>query len=150
MEFTNCGCTWAESVVHVTVSCCGMRSGVERRAGVVVSALLSASALVGCSEDGPDGSDGDCSARVRLSGKVFRPHNELNQEAPGGHVLGRGEIIDCGSATDAQGVDTVEVYAVSHVDDEIAVVVTDSQWSGVYVVEGLPQSDWPEQLKIGR
>jgi hypothetical protein len=127
-----------------------MRSGVERRAGVVVSALLSASALVGCSEAAPDGSDGDCSARVRLSGKVFRPHNELNQGAPVGHVLGRGEIVDCGSATDAQGVDTVEVHAVSHVDDQIAVVVTDSQWSGVYVVEGLAQSAWPEQLKIGR
>lgn len=65
-------------------------------------------------------------------------------------MLGRGEIIDCGSATDAQGVDTVEVHAVSHVDDQFAVVVTDSQWSGVYVVEGLAQSAWPEQLKIGR
>ena len=127
-----------------------MQSGVVRRAGVVAGALLSASALVGCSEDAPDGSDGDCSARVRLSGEVFRPHNELNQAAPVGRVLGSGEIIDCGSAQDAQSVDTVQVHAVSEVDDQVAVVVTDGQWSGVYVVEGLPRSAWPEQLEIGR
>lgn len=126
-----------------------MRSGVLRRTCAVTSALLSASALVGCSQDAPDGSDRDCSARVRLGGTVFRPHNELNQGAPVGQVLGSGEIIDCGTAQDAPSVDTVKVYAVSEVDDQIAVVVRDSQWSGVYVVEGLSQSAWPDQLKIG-
>lgn len=85
-----------------------------------------------------------------MGGTVFRPHNELNPEAPVGHVLGSGEIIDCGSAQDAQSVDTVNVYAVSEVDDQIAVVVIDRQWSGVYVVEGLPRSAWPEQLESGR
>jgi hypothetical protein len=127
-----------------------MRSGVLRLTGVVVGALWSAITLVACSDDGPDASDGDCSARVRLGGTVFRPHNALNQRAPVGQVLGSGEIIDCGTAKDAPSVDTVTVYAVSDVDDQIAVIVRDREWSGVYVVEGIPRSAWPEQLETGR
>jgi hypothetical protein len=127
-----------------------MQPGVHRRKKVVAIALVSASALVGCSEDVPDGSHGDCSARVRWGETVFRSHNELNQAAPAGRVLGSAEIIDCGTAQDAESVDRVEVHAVGDVDDEIAVVVKDQQWSGVYVVEGLPRSAWPQQLEKDR
>ncbi len=82
-----------------------------------------------------------------MDGSVFRSHNELNQAAPVGQVVGSGEVIGCGPVDSAEVVDTVTVYEVTGVDGRTAVAVKGPGWSGVYVVEGIPRSEWPAPLE---
>ncbi len=82
-----------------------------------------------------------------MDGAVFRSHNELNQAAPVGKALGSGEVISCGKVATAEAVDKVTVYEVVGVDGQTAVAVKGREWSGVYVAEGIPRSEWPAPLE---
>ncbi|CAN5315607.1 hypothetical protein BH09ACT10_BH09ACT10_22820 [soil metagenome] len=113
---------------------------------LIAASWVCACLLAACSEGA---NEGDCSARIRLGETVFRSRNELNQAAPAGGALGSGEVIGCGSASDADTVDTVTVYEVAGVDSQTAVVIKDQDWSGVYVAEGTPRSEWPAPLESG-
>ena len=110
----------------------------------LIAALAAASVLAAC---GADENVGDCNARIRMDGSAFRSHNELNQAAPVGKVLGSGEVISCGKVASAEAVDKVTVYEVAGVDGETAVAVKGPKWSGVYVAEGIPRSEWPAPLE---
>lgn len=92
------------------------------------------------------GISGECAGSIRYRGVVYRPHNALNQDVPRGRLLGSGEIIGCGGVS-ADRVATVEVYAVKGVHKAVAVMTTDRQWHGIYVVNGLPRESWPTELK---
>jgi hypothetical protein len=109
--------------------------------------LLAVQLSTGCSaSDGNAGSQqasqGDCSARIRYHGTLYRPHNALNQAAPIGKIAANGDIIGCGGNS-AAAIDKVKVYAVKGVGLDIAVMTDDARWHGVYVAEGMPQSSWP-------
>ena len=106
----------------------------------MIAALACASVLAACGEDE---NLGDCNARIRMDGSAFRANNELNQAAPIGKALGSGEVIGCGKVGSAEAVDKVTVYEVAGVDSQTAVAVKAPKWSGVYVAEGIPRSDWP-------
>jgi hypothetical protein len=98
----------------------------------------------GCSSSG--GTSGECAGSVRYRGVVYRSHNALNQDVPRGRLLGSGEIIGCGGVS-ADRVATVEVYAVKGVREAVAVMTTDRQWHGIYVINGLARKSWPAELK---
>ena len=121
----------------------GMPSSLRSLPGLI-AALACASVLAACGEDE---NLGDCNARIRMDGSAFRAHNELNQAAPVGKVLGSGEVIGCGKVDSAEVVDKVTVYEVVGVDGETAVAVKGPKWSGVYVAEGIPRSEWPAPLE---
>lgn len=111
----------------------------------MVVALVAAPILGACNSDTP-GNDGDCNARIRYEGVVYRPHNELNQAAPTGDSLGEGEVVDCGDLETAPKVDEVRVSSVAGVATSIAVAVGQGRWHGIYVAEDVPRSDWPKVL----
>jgi hypothetical protein len=90
---------------------------------------------------------GDCNARIRYEGVVYRPHNALDQSLPQGAELGAGDVVDCGNGADAPKVDDVTVYAVKGVSTSIAVGTGAGDWSGIYVAENLPPADWPASLR---
>jgi hypothetical protein len=60
---------------------------VSKRLAVV---LVAATALLSARDTAPSALDGDCSARIRYEGVIYRPHNGLNQAAPRGSELGAG------------------------------------------------------------
>lgn len=107
--------------------------------------LLSVQFATGCSANPQRATEGDCSARIRYDGTIYRPHNLLNQAAPIGKLVGNGDIIGCGGLS-AATVATVRVYAVEGVDLDIAVMTDDADWHGVFVAEGVPRSTWPTPL----
>lgn len=116
-----------------------------------VALLFAVQLSTGCSasddNDGsPQASQGDCNARIRYHGTIYRSHNALNQDAPIGKLASSGDIIGCGGLS-AASVDMVKVFAVKGVDLDIAVMTDDAQWHGVYVAEGVPRSSWPKPLK---
>ena len=119
---------------------CGVRFGLA--AFLVALPLLSA---CGAGTTGPD--DGDCSARIRYDGVVYRPHNALNRNAPRGRELGTGDVVDCGDANSARKVDAVALFSVKGVRRSIAVTVWRGTWRGIYVAEGVSQSVWPRPLR---
>ena len=108
-----------------------------------IALLLVAPLLFGCSGRP---SDGDCSARVRFQGTLYRSHNELNQAAPLARPLGGGDIVGCRDLG-ADAVDRVQVRAVRGVDPGIAVAIGDKKWRGVYVAAGVHKAAWPEVLR---
>jgi hypothetical protein len=113
----------------------------RRRSAVLL--LLLASLVVACAGDG-DGTEGDCNGRIGWDGTVYRPHDELNQVAPRGEMLGSGDVLDC----DGSRLGTaVNVFAVDGVDSSVAITVAGSEWQGVYVAEGTPKSSWPDVLR---
>jgi len=91
--------------------------------------------------------DGDCSARIRYEGVVYRSHNELNPQAAPGRPLGTADVIDCGGDA-ARKVDEVDVSAVGGVAPSQAIIVTADQWRGIYVAEDVPRSEWPTRLEL--
>lgn len=112
------------------------------RAWMYVAGLLLAVSPITACADAPPGTEGDCSAKIGWNDDVYRSHNELNPDAPRGKRLGEGDVLDC----DEQSVDTVEVFAVEGVDPSIA-IITAGDWPGIYVVEGTPNSSWPDVLR---
>ena len=114
---------------------------IRRRSAALL--LLLAPLIVACAGDG-GGTEGDCNGRIGWSGAVYRPHNELNQAAPRGEMLGSGNVLDC----DGSRLGTVvNVFAVDGVDTSVAIKVAESEWRGVYVAEGTPKSSWPDVLR---
>jgi len=117
-----------------------------RRSTLVIAALVAGPMLGACNADGSGTDTGDCNARIRYEGVLYRPHNALNQAAPSGNSLGEGEVVDCGDVDTAPRVDTVTVSSVKGVETSVAVVVGQGQWRGVYVAEDLPRTEWPGVL----
>ena len=88
------------------------------------AALLLVSPWVsGCATE-PQDAHGDCNARIRWDGTVFRPHNEVRSTMPRGERLGSGDVLDSSVA-----------------------VTTVGDWRGVYVAEGVDESSWPDVLR---
>jgi hypothetical protein len=109
---------------------------------LLVVAIL---ALTGCASDA--GNEGDCSARVRFDGHLYRPHSAMPDQAPLGSSVGRGDVVGCGGA-DAPAVDRVEILGIKGVEPEVA-VATRGDWPGLYIREDLAtdQASWPEPLR---
>lgn len=107
--------------------------------------VLAVVALAGCTSE--DGYEGDCSARVRFGGSLYRSHNAMPSHAPLGAAVGRGDVVGCGGL-DAPAVDRVQVRRIRGVDPELA-IGTRGEWSGLYLREDLAaeQSSWPEPLR---
>jgi hypothetical protein len=108
---------------------------------------LAALPLLGACASGVSGDDGDCSARIRHEGVIYRPHNALNETAQRGANLGTGDVVGCGEGASAPKVDEVTVYAVKNVPMSIALKTREGEWEGIYVAEGVPQSEWPRVLR---
>ena len=104
--------------------------------------------LSACGRDDSTSGDGDCTARIRYEGVIYRYHDLLNQTAPSGRDLGGGEVVDCGTAEKAPVVAEVSVSSVRGVAPSVAVKVVRGYGSGVYVAEDLPRGDWPEDLLV--
>jgi hypothetical protein len=112
----------------------------------VLAVLLLVPWWSACGADMPAG-DGDCNARIRYDGVVYRPHNAVNQVAPRGEELGTGDVVGCGEGASAPRVDEVLVYSVGGVSQPIAVMAAQGEWEGIYVAEGLRRTDWPSALR---
>lgn len=111
----------------------------------MVAALVAAPMLGACNGDASD-TRGDCNARIRYQGVLYRTHNALNQAAPSGNSLGEGEVVDCGDVDTAPKVAKVMVSSVKGVNTSVAVVVGQGHWHGIYVAEDVPRSEWPGVL----
>lgn len=120
-------------------------SPMRTKGALALVALLGAPLFAGCTTDAANG--GDCSARIRYQGIVYRSHQALNQSAPAGRSLGQGDVVDCGDVDSAARVDEVAVLSVRGVASAVAVVVKEKDWRGVYVSEEVPSSDWPQVLQ---
>lgn len=94
-------------------------------------------------------SQGDCNARIRYDGTLYRPHQDLRQDAPAGRAIGTGEVVGCGNGESAPTVDEVTVLRVKGVKSSVAVVVSEQDWQGIYVAEDLPRGEWPRRLEAG-
>ena len=112
-----------------------------------VLGFLAALPLLAACASGVSGDDGGCNARIRYEGVLYRPHNALNETAPRGAELGAGDVVGCGEGASAPKVDEVTVYAVKNVPHSIAVKTRGDDWEGIYVAEGVPQSEWPTVLR---
>ena len=111
--------------------------------------LVAAMALLNACDTDPSAIDGDCIARIRYEGVIYRPHDGLNPAAPRGSELGTGDVVDCGEGASAPKVDDVTVFSVKGVASSIAVMAEQGQWQGIYVAEDVPRSDWPRVLRRG-
>jgi hypothetical protein len=109
---------------------------------LLVMAML---AVASCSSNG--GNEGDCSARVRFEGSLYRPHDAMPDQVALGPSVGRGEVVGCGGL-DAPAVARVEVRRIEGVDPEIA-IGTRGDWRGLYIRDDLAsqQSSWPEPIR---
>ena len=112
-----------------------------------VFAVLAALPLLGACVDVTSGNEGDCNARIRYEGVIYRPHNALVETPPRGEELGTGDVVDCAEGASAPKVDEVTVFAVEGVPRSIAVKTRQGEWEGIYVAEGVPQSAWPGSLR---
>lgn len=108
---------------------------------VALAALMVLSAFPACSSVGSTG--GDCTYRVGFQGDVYRTHNAVNEAAPAGELLGEGDLLDC----DGEALDHARVYAVRGVDSGLAIVVKAGPANGLYVLDGLSTSSFPEELR---
>jgi hypothetical protein len=109
--------------------------------------FLAALPLLGACASGVSSNDGDCNARIRYDGVIYRPHNALSETASRGPELGVGDVIGCGEGVSAPKVDKVTVYAVENVPHSIVVKTRRGEWQGIYVAEGVAQADWPSVLR---
>lgn len=107
----------------------------------IVRLLLIAPLTAACAAD-PDQLEGECNARIGWEGVVYTPHNMLNDAAPTGERLGRGNALYCDGST---VITTVEVFAIDGVDPSVAIAAK-NEWRSVYVAEGTPRSSWPEAI----
>jgi hypothetical protein len=111
---------------------------------VAIALVLAAMVPVICACTAePAATGGDCNARVRYDGVVYRPHNELSSDPPPGARLGMADVIGCGDADSASVVDRTPVFMVSDVAASVAIMVDGDEWQGIYVAEGVPPSKWP-------
>jgi hypothetical protein len=102
----------------------------------VVAALVAGSALTGCE----GANEGDCNARITFQDATYRTHNLTKSSTPTHRSsTGVGDVVGC----DGEPVDRVEVYQIQGVDLDIAIAVVDSDWQGLYVLEGTTPEDWP-------
>ena len=115
---------------------------MSRMRALLVVALM---VLSGCSMD--DGSEGDCNARVRYEGALYRSHNLLPQKAALGASVGEGDVVGCGGI-DAEAVDQVDVRPIKGVDPQVA-IGTRGEWQGIYIREDIATkpSSWPQPLR---
>ena len=116
------------------------------KAAFTVIVLAALPLLSACGTDA-SGTDADCIARIRYEGVIYRPHDELNQAAPQGGELGKGDVVDCGEADSAPKVDEVTVFSVKGVAPSIALKVEQGSWRGIYVAEDVLRSAWPPILR---
>jgi hypothetical protein len=94
--------------------------------------------------------DGDCLARVRFDGAIYRPAGSLKPQAPTGSALGHGALIDCLGEPVGDGVVSryrVHVFAVRGTAPTVAILVLTGDARGVYVAEALPRSQWPSFIR---
>lgn len=114
-------------------------------AALAASALAASVLLLTGYGSDPPSQHGDCNARIRFHGTVFRSHNLVNEAASvKDDVTGTGEVVGC----DLDVVDHVAVHKVQGVDPRLAIAVVGEQWPGVYVREGTKPGDWPTQLMM--
>ena len=115
---------------------------MRRKAALVV---LAAGLMSGCASD--DGTEGDCSARVRYEGALYRSHNLLPERAATDAVVGEGDIVGCGGL-DAAAVDSVDVRRLTGVSPEVAVGLR-GEWQGIFIREDLASevSAWPAPIR---
>ena len=94
-----------------------------------------------------DGSEGDCHARVRYEGALYRSHNLLPQKAALGSPVGEGDVVGCGGI-DAEVVDQVDVRPIKGVAPQVA-IRTRGEWRGIYIREDLATkpSSWPQPFR---
>ncbi|MGH3331149.1 MAG: DUF6281 family protein [Nocardioidaceae bacterium] len=111
--------------------------------------VLAAVPLLSACDTDSSSKGGDCNARIRYDGVIYRPHNALNQAVPQGVELGAGDVVGCGEAASAPKVDEVTVLSVEGVAPSIAVMARQGQWRGIYVAEDVPRSTWPRSLRRG-
>lgn len=121
---------------------------VPRRWVVAAALTLSAAGTTSCSDTVNNSElDGDCTARVRLDGVIFRPHNLTIAKPPLGEPLGDADVVDCGEGMDAPRVGHVRVFAIKGLPTDLAVAVRRGAMGGAYIVEGSSPSDWPELVE---
>ncbi|MFN8136177.1 MAG: DUF6281 family protein [Propionicimonas sp.] len=113
-----------------------------RAAAFAVAGVMAAAVLGACSA----ANDGDCTGRIRYEDVLYRSHNALNQHAPAGERLGEAEVVGCGDVDSASAVDEVIVFSVKGDTANVAVIVEQGPWHGVYVSEDVPRSAWPRVL----
>jgi hypothetical protein len=115
---------------------------------------LSALCLTGCNgSSAPDQAartDGDCVARVRFAGVIYRPNNSLNPKAPPGRALGHGALVDCFGKKIGDGIVSryrVKVFAVRGVAPATAIITGPGDAHGIYVDGRLSRSEWPAGIR---
>ena len=106
---------------------------------------LAVVALGGCAQDGAN--EGDCNAKVRFQGSMYRVHSDMRDHAPLGASVGQGEVVGCGGS-EAPAIDEVEVRRIKGVSLAVAVATSDEEWRGLFIREDLATepSSWPEVL----
>jgi hypothetical protein len=110
--------------------------------GALAALFLMAPVLVSCAEGG------DCSARVLYQGTVYLSHQDLRDRAPEDRSVGRGEVLGCGDLESAERVAEVSVHSLQTVPVSVAIMVSDSQWRGIFVSEDIPPSEWPDVIRL--
>jgi hypothetical protein len=119
----------------------------DRARRVVVASVVAfavSAAVVACG--GPTANEGDCSARIRYAGTIYRPHNALNQDAATAGPVGRARVIDC-DGSPLRDLEAQPVSGLTGVPVAIAVRVTGSPYGGVYVAVGVHRAQWPAPLR---
>ena len=114
------------------------------RARRVVVAVVASAAVVACG--GPTATEGDCNARIRYGGRVYRPHNALNQDAATAGPVGHARVLDC-DGSPLRDLAAQPVSGLTNVPVAIAVRVTGSPYGGVYVAVGVRRAEWPAPLR---
>ena len=106
---------------------------------------LAVVALGGCAPDGAN--EGDCNAKVRFQGSIYRVHSDMRDHAPLGRSVGQGEVVGCGGL-EAPAIDEVEVRRIKGVSPAVALATSDQDWGGLFIREDLASepSSWPEEL----
>ena len=102
-------------------------------------------ALGGCAQDGAN--EGDCNAKVRFQGSIYRVHSDMRDHALLGRSVGQGEVVGCGGL-EAPAIDEVQVRRIKGVSPTVALATDDEDWRGLFIREDLASepSSWPEEL----
>lgn len=101
---------------------------------------------ISCSPE--DELDGECNARVRLDGEVYRPATGL-QLPHRGRSLGNAEFGDC-EGDSVPNPDAVPVFAVRGEDPSRVVIVVDEGGDYVHVNEAIQRDETPQIIKDAR
>ena len=82
-------------------------------------------ALGGCAQDGAN--EGDCNAKIRFQGSIYRVHSDMRDHAPLGRSVGQGEVVGCGGL-EAPAIDEVQVRRIKGVSPAVALATDDEDW----------------------